>query len=131
MLRGASFPMKVALVGFILACVLALWVAWVVTDLGSKPEQIEVSRSASQDDQNQPPDPSRPSDGSQPSGGSQPSSDNNPSSGGSPGTGSPIQDDSLLEAGGPAEGPLPKMPGGGCPEEFPVEQADGCYTAAR
>lgn len=123
MLRGASFPMKVALIGFILACVLALWIAWVVTDLGGNTEQIEVFRSASQDDQSRPPDSSRPSNGSQPS------SDNNPSSGGSAGSGSPIQDDSLLEAGGPAEGPLPKMPSGGCPEEFPVELADGCYAA--
>lgn len=123
--------MKLALVGFILACVLGLWVAWVVTDLGGEPEQIKVSRSASQDDQNRPPGSSRPSGGSQTPGGSQPPSDNNPPSGGSPGTGSPIQDDSLLEAGGPTEGPLPKMPGGVCPAEFPVEQADGCYAAAR
>lgn len=34
---------------------------------------------------------------------------------------------SLLEAGGPEDGPLPKMPGGGCPEEFPAEKAKGCY----
>lgn len=123
MLRGASLPVKLALVGFILSCALTLWVVWVVTNLGGGPEQIEVSRSASQDDQSRPPDSSRPSNGSQPS------SDNNPSSGGSPGSGSPIQDDSLLEAGGPAEGPLPKMPSGGCPEEFPVKQSDACYAA--
>jgi len=30
----------------------------------------------------------------------------------------------LLQAGGPATGPVPPMPGGGCPREFPVE-ADG------
>ena len=30
----------------------------------------------------------------------------------------------LLQAGGPATGPVPLMPGGGCPREFPVE-ADG------
>ena len=32
--------------------------------------------------------------------------------------------DPLLQAGGPANGPVPPMPGGGCPGEFPVE-ADG------
>lgn len=34
---------------------------------------------------------------------------------------------SLLEAGGPSEGPVPKMPDGGCPAEFPVEKPDGCH----
>lgn len=34
---------------------------------------------------------------------------------------------SLLEAGGPSEGSVPKMPGGGCPAEFPVEKPDGCH----
>ena len=36
-------------------------------------------------------------------------------------------DASLLEAGGPSEGPAPKMPGGGCPPEFPLERTDGCF----
>jgi hypothetical protein len=33
----------------------------------------------------------------------------------------------LLEAGGPDQGPVPPMPGGGCPTEFPVEQGNACY----
>jgi hypothetical protein len=33
----------------------------------------------------------------------------------------------LLEAGGPDKGPVPPMPGGGCPTEFPVEQGKACY----
>jgi hypothetical protein len=33
----------------------------------------------------------------------------------------------LLEAGGPDEGPVPPMPGGGCPIEFPIEQGKACY----
>jgi hypothetical protein len=33
----------------------------------------------------------------------------------------------LLEAGGPDQGPVPPMPGGGCPAEFPVEQGNACY----
>ena len=35
----------------------------------------------------------------------------------------------LLEAGGPAAGPVPVMPGGGCPKEYPIENSDGCYSA--
>jgi len=33
----------------------------------------------------------------------------------------------LLEAGGPEDGPVPALPGGGCPTEFPVEQGNACY----
>ncbi len=32
----------------------------------------------------------------------------------------------LLEAGGPMDGPVPAMPGGGCPEEYPVERSGAC-----
>lgn len=34
---------------------------------------------------------------------------------------------SLLEAGGPSEGPVPVMPDGKCPAEFPLEKPDGCH----
>ena len=33
----------------------------------------------------------------------------------------------LLKAGGPSDGPVPPMPGGGCPEGYPVERAGACY----
>jgi hypothetical protein len=36
--------------------------------------------------------------------------------------------DSLLQAGGPNEGPLPLMPGGGCPREYPLEVSRACYS---
>jgi hypothetical protein len=36
---------------------------------------------------------------------------------------------SLLEAGGTRQGPVPLMPGGGCPEEFPLQKSDACYSA--
>jgi hypothetical protein len=35
----------------------------------------------------------------------------------------------LLEAGGAGTGPVPTMPGGGCPEEFPTEKDGACYAA--
>ena len=34
----------------------------------------------------------------------------------------------LFTSGGPEEGPVPPMPGGGCPPEYPVEKGDGCYV---
>jgi hypothetical protein len=33
----------------------------------------------------------------------------------------------LFDAGGPASGPVPPLPGGSCPPEFPVEQSGACY----
>ena len=39
--------------------------------------------------------------------------------------------DDLFSAGGPAEGPVPPMPDGGCPSEYPVLKDGGCYTADR
>lgn len=37
------------------------------------------------------------------------------------------QDGTLFNAGGLTEGPVPVMPDGGCPEEFPVRLDNGCY----
>ena len=33
----------------------------------------------------------------------------------------------LMKAGGPSEGPVPVMPGGNCPKEFPTERGGACY----
>jgi hypothetical protein len=35
----------------------------------------------------------------------------------------------LFNAGGPAGGPVPPMPDGGCPSEYPVLKDGACYTA--
>ena len=35
---------------------------------------------------------------------------------------------SLPDAGGPANGPVPLMPDGSCPAEFPVERSWACYV---
>jgi hypothetical protein len=36
-------------------------------------------------------------------------------------------DTDLFESGGPRSGPLPLMPDGGCPKEFPVKTNGACY----
>ena len=41
----------------------------------------------------------------------------------------PIDEGELMNAGGPGEGPVPLMPGGGCPEEFPTKRGGACYAA--
>lgn len=40
----------------------------------------------------------------------------------------PNSNNTLMEAGGPAAGPVPLMPGGKCPEEFPIQQGGACYS---
>jgi hypothetical protein len=43
-------------------------------------------------------------------------------------TATPDQERSpLMDAGGPAAGPVPLMLGGGCPQEYPVRRHDACY----
>ena len=36
--------------------------------------------------------------------------------------------DELLKAGGAEEGPVPLMPGGGCPKEYPLKKDGACYN---
>jgi hypothetical protein len=37
----------------------------------------------------------------------------------------------LFDSGGPTVGPVPLMPDGGCPKEYPIKRADACYTESR
>jgi hypothetical protein len=42
----------------------------------------------------------------------------------------PVRDEGeLMQAGGPSAGPVPMMPGGGCPKEFPQERDGACYSS--
>ena len=39
----------------------------------------------------------------------------------------PLGDRTMLDSGGPENGPVPLMPDGGCPVEYPHERGDLCY----
>jgi micrococcal nuclease len=39
----------------------------------------------------------------------------------------PLSDRTMLDSGGPQNGPVPLMPDGGCPVEYPVQRGDLCY----
>src|SRR5919107_1581356 len=39
----------------------------------------------------------------------------------------PLGERTVLDSGGPQNGPVPLMPGGGCPAEYPHERGDLCY----
>ena len=36
---------------------------------------------------------------------------------------------SIFNAGGPEDGPVPVMPSGNCPKEFPMKQGEACYAS--
>jgi hypothetical protein len=42
-------------------------------------------------------------------------------------TGGPTVDPTHINSGGPENGPVPLMPDGGCPVEYPVQRGDLCY----
>ncbi len=46
----------------------------------------------------------------------------------SPSPSSPSPSDRMLDSGGPRRGPVPLMPGGECPPEYPVKKDGACYA---
>ncbi len=56
-----------------------------------------------------------------------PTATSSPTSTASPTPTSEQYDRNLFNAGGPADGPVPLMPDGSCPSEYPVKQNGACY----
>jgi hypothetical protein len=48
----------------------------------------------------------------------------------SPSPSTPSPSDKMLNSGGPANGPVPLMPGGKCPSEYPVLKDGACYAGS-
>ena len=109
----------VLVVALILAA-LALSLSWALygpTMFGAETAEAQNERT------NPNPSPS-PGPSPSPSPGPSPSPSPSPSPGPSP---QPKGPSTILNSGGPEDGPVPIMPGGGCPKEFPVEKGKGCY----
>jgi hypothetical protein len=47
----------------------------------------------------------------------------------SPNPSTPQPRDRMLNSGGPARGPVPLMPDGRCPSEYPVRKGGACYDS--
>ncbi len=130
-MRGVGLPAKAAVLGFVALCGLAGLGA--VFSGGQSGVQADATKNAAALQYN---------GGDQPKPGSPPPSANQPKEAekspsptppGAPKITPPPpppapNSGTLMEAGGPLDGPLPKMPGGGCIEEFPVQKSDGCYV---
>jgi len=157
MLAGASLPIKVGIIVLILACGFTARVGWSYAVGGDDTGVIEVSRAANAEAQEvEAPMEDRTSfAANEDDGTSESSEDGNSSSdveispsgsaGGSASASDQYEDetgaanqyddgagsgdsDDLMEAGGPTSGPVPAMPDGGCPVEYPLPQATGCYA---
>lgn len=136
-MASLGWPVKLALVALVLACGFTARVAWAYIDFASLSVGLDSARvanaqetggdiSVSEDD-------ATGSTSSDAQGTTTSASDQYEGQTGAAdqyddGTGTTPGRDSLMEAGGPRDGPVPPLPGGGCPVEFPVERASGCYT---
>ncbi len=147
MLRSERLPVRLAIVVFIAVCgFVAAWT--LIGSDGTVLAQDEGKDKAGTQPsdgkgEGQPNDPFEDGPEDQPSPGDEPgaSSPNNPPPGNPRGKNRPSppppppppnpDPGTLMKAGGPLEGPIPRMPGGGCPKEFPVEKEKGCYSPAR
>lgn len=135
-----SLPVKLALCCLVLACGFTARVGWAYLDVGSSEDEISAARAADSS-LSQEIAQSNPSENSD----INVSSDDATSSGseteGSNETTSAAQgqygdaadkqyedtSEDLLSAGGSDDGPVPLMPDGDCPNEYPVYLVDGCY----
>ena len=157
MLAEVSLPIKVGIIVLILACGFTAHVGWSYSVGGDDTGVIEVSRAANAEAQKveAPMEDRTSSAASEDDGDPESSEDGNSSSnveiypsgsaGGSASASDQYEDetgaanqhddgagsgdsDDLMEAGGPTSGPVPAMPDGGCPVEYPLSQATGCYA---
>lgn len=126
MSRGTGLSIKLAILGLVAICCLA---ALVLFGPGGM-VLAQVGAQSKDEPGNDPPSSSSsPGKSRPPSGNPPPSSPPQQKPGGLTDAGGQPNPGTLMEAGGPMDGPLPKMPGGDCPEEFPVEKGEGCYAA--
>ena len=147
MSHNGGMPAKLVMMVFIAICAIAaLWafVGYSGIVLAQQPGGSSGANSQQDDDtsddtgddiidggEDQPPDQpgGASTNGSRPPSVSSSSSSRGPSSPSSPP--SPSQSPgTLMQAGGAIKGPVPEMPGDGCPAEFPLEKERGCYPAS-
>lgn len=137
-MASTSLPLKIALIALVLVCGFTARVAWAFFSDEGEPGRVDASMVAStQEEVAQ----AIPPAGEAPAG--PPADDGDGSDSGDTTSGDEQYDDTsgdeqyddrvdggeLMDSGGPGDGPVPFMPGGGCPKEFPVESAEGCMAS--
>jgi hypothetical protein len=109
-LRSNGLVLGAIFVALLLAAGIAVYMVW---------EPLPAAEAAQPSPNPQPKAPSGPQPGATPPGAPKAPPPPPPPPPPNPGT--------LMNAGGPADGPMPLMPGGGCPAEFPVQRDGACY----
>lgn len=108
--------------GLVLGAVFAVLVLGAGISLHAAWEQVPFAEAAQPDPNPQPKTPSTP-----PKTSPSPQPKAPPSPAPPPNSQPSLGDGTLMNAGGPATGPIPLMPGGECPVEFPVQKGEACY----
>jgi hypothetical protein len=137
-----SYIMRVALVALVLSCGFTLRAAWELANPDATPSNVDFELVQSQADLNCADFASQAeaqaefdSDTTDPNGldadgDGEACEELGGGSEAAPGNDTADEDqynNDLMEAGGPASGPVPMMPGGGCPVEYPVKLDGACY----
>jgi hypothetical protein len=105
---------------------------WVVADRngGSLPDLVSTAYAQVDEDENDPPGQSK-SPGEPTSPGGQPKSRSTPPPPPpprpTPPPPPPPNQGELFRAGGSSDGPVPMLPKGGCPREYPEQRGDACF----
>ena len=112
-----GLALKVAVILVVVATGIVLRLAWEVVDRPFVASALTVSPAA------------QTTTGPGPN----PGPNQGPNQGPSPGPGAPQPEPPRptpsLNAGGPEDGPLPLMPSGSCPKEYPEVRDNACYAA--
>ena len=117
-------PAKKALVFALVATTpLMLWVVWQLTSLEARAQGITSGQATTEQTLQGSPVTASPSPQTTPQ-----TTTSTASPGPSSATPAPTKRNKpLMNAGGPKAGPVPLMPGGGCPKEYPVQRQGACY----
>ena len=123
-MRRNGLVLGAVLVVLLLAAGIGLRVDWVPLPSAEAAQSSPQPKSPSPSSQSTTPGSSSQSKSPSPS--PQPKTPD-PTSSSSPSPRPTADDGTLMNAGGPTAGPVPLMPGGECPAEFPVRNGGACY----
>ena len=113
-----SMTLRMLVVALVLACGFTLLMAWKELADPTTPAQAQEETTTVQEPTTTPPITTP----TQPTAPEPPSPPTTP-----PTTTTTPPPTTTMNAGGPERGPVPLMPGGGCPEEYPLERGGACF----
>ena len=130
--RMHSMTLRMLVVALVLACGFTLLMAWKELADPTTPAQAQEETTTVQEPTTTPPitTPTQPTSPEPPSPPTTPPTTTTtppPTTATPPPTTTTPPPTTTMNAGGPERGPVPLMPGGGCPEEYPLERGGACF----